>query len=439
MTISPDRAEAELSADEARRLVLRAQGFLGADVRRGGVPGVLSRLGAVQLDTISVLARSHELVPYARLGAVPREKIEDAYWAAPVRDSDGDGAASARDSDGDGAASARDLGGEAAASGTALRGRRAVGPVAFEYWAHAASILPIDEWPTMAFRRRQYQRKGLRWHKVPDGVCEEIRAKLKAEGPLTTKELGGAKAGGDWWEWSDHKIGIEWLWDVGEVACVQRVGWRRVYDLAERVIPDELFGHEPDDETCLTRLVQRAGRALGVATRADLADYYRLKAEQVDAVIGASGLVPVRVQGWRHQAWADPEALAAPPRGRHATTLLSPFDSLVWDRARTSRVFGFDHRLEAYVPKAKRVHGYFTMPLLAGGRLIGRVDPAREGTTLVARQVSLEPRMTRSAARLEEGAEALRVALVRAAEWVGCDAIRVERAEPQLKALVERD
>ncbi|RFU40099.1 winged helix-turn-helix domain-containing protein [Actinomadura logoneensis] len=396
----PDKVEAELSADEARRLALRAQGLLGADGRRGGVPGMLARLGAVQLDTISVLARSHELVPYARLGAVARDRIETAYW------------------------------------GPSAGGGRAA---AFEYWAHAASILPIEEWPTLAFRRRQYQRKGLRWHKVPDGVCDEIRAKLKAEGPLTTKELGGAKAGGDWWQWSDHKIGIEWLWDVGEVACVQRIGWRRVYDLAERVVPDELYGQEPDDAACLTRLVRLAGRALGVATRADLADYYRLKGEQVDAVVEASGLVPVRVQGWPQAAWADPDALAVPPRGRHVTTLLSPFDSLVWDRARTSRVFGFDHRLEAYVPKAKRVHGYFTMPLLAGGRLVGRVDPAREGTTLVARQVSLEPGLTRSAVRLREGAEALRTALRNAAEWVGCDAIRVERADPEVKRLVEAE
>lgn len=420
-TMTPDKAEAELSADEARRLALRAQGLLGADARRGGVPGVLSRLGAVQLDTISVLARSHELIPYARLGAVPREKIENAYWAPPTR---GDEAGP----------------GQNAASGRSRARTKAgtTGPAAFEYWAHAASILPIEDWPTLAFRRREFQRKGVRWHKVPDGVCDEIRAKLKAEGPLTTRELGGAKAGGDWWEWSDHKIGIEWLWDVGEVACVQRVGWRRVYDLAERVIPAELHGQDPDDEACLTRLVRQAGRALGVATRADLADYYRIKRDQVDSVTEASGLVLVRVQGWRQAAWADPEALATPPRGRHATTLLSPFDSLVWDRSRTSRVFGFDHRLEAYVPKEKRVHGYFTMPLLVGGRLAGRVDPAREGTTLVARQVSLEPRFTSSAARVEEGAEALRVALRNAAEWVGCDTVRVERADPAIKRLVER-
>ncbi|MDL4776008.1 MULTISPECIES: winged helix-turn-helix domain-containing protein [Thermomonosporaceae] len=377
--------EAELSADEVRRLQLRAQGLLGAR-GAGGVTGLLRRLGAVQLDTISVLARSHELVPYARLGAVGRDAVEAAYW----------------------------------------------GSGAFEYWAHAASVLPMDEWPLFAFRRRAFRRRGWRWHKVPEGVCQEILARLRADGPLTTKELGGAKASADWWDWSDHKIGIEWLLDVGEVVCARRVGWRRVYDLAERAVPAPLLDQEPDDEACLEALVARAGRALGVATRADLADYYRVKAEQVDAVIGATGLVPVRVEGWRHAAWADPAALAEPARGRHVTTLLSPFDSLVWDRARTSRVFGFDHRLEAYVPKAKRVHGYFAMPLLSGGRLLGRVDPAREGTTLVARQVSFEPSATRTRARTEASAAALGAALWRAAGWVGCDDVRVERLDPGL-------
>ncbi|MEW2360298.1 crosslink repair DNA glycosylase YcaQ family protein [Spirillospora sp. NPDC029432] len=372
--------EIELSADEVRRLQLRAQGLLGA--RRGGVPGVLESLGAVQLDTISVLARSHELVPYARLGPVGRDAVEAAYW--------GDGAG-------------------------------------FEYWAHAASVLPIDEWPLFAFRRRAFRERGWRWHKVPEGVCDQVRDRLRADGPLTTKELGGAKAGGEWWDWSDHKIAIEWLLDIGEVVCVRRVGWRRVYDLAERAVPSDLLDREPDDAECLRRLVARAGRALGVGTRADLADYYRIRTDQVDAA--AAGLVPVRVEGWKQAAWADPEALARPVRGRHATTLLSPFDSLVWDRARTSRVFGFDHRLEAYVPKAKRVHGYFAMPLLSGGRLLGRVDPAREGGTLVARQVSFEPWAVRSAARTERTVAALRAALWRAASWVGCDAVRVERCD----------
>jgi uncharacterized protein YcaQ len=201
-----------------------------------------------------------------------------------------------------------------------------------------------------------------------------------------------------------------------------------VYDLAERAIPAPLLDQDPSDAHCLTRLVARAGRALGVATRADLADYYRIRGDQVEPE--AAGLVPVRVRGWRQDAWADPGALAEPVRGRHATTLLSPFDSLVWDRARTSRVFGFDHRLEAYVPKAKRVHGYFAMPILDGGRLIGRVDPAREGRTLVARQVSFESWAVRTAARTEKSVSALSTALWQAAAWVGCDALRVERMDP---------
>lgn len=352
---------------------------------------MLERLGAVQLDTISVLARSHELVPYARLGPVGRDAIESAYWGN--------------------------------------RSNGAAGYGAFEYWAHAASILPMADWPLFAFRRRAYLRRGWRWHKVPEGVCDQIRARLRTDGPLTTKELGGAKASAEWWDWSDHKIGIEWLLDVGEVVCVERAGWRRVYDLAERAVPAALLAREPDDDACLTALISRAGRALGVATRGDLADYYRVKQDQVDRVIDATGLVPAKVEGWPQRAWADPGALDAPPRGRHATTLLSPFDSLVWDRARTSRMFGFDHRLEAYVPKPKRVHGYFAMPLLAGGRLLGRVDPAREGRALVARQASLEPWATRTPARTESSAAALATALWRAAAWVGCDDVRIERTD----------
>lgn len=178
------------------------------------------------------------------------------------------------------------------------------------------------------------------------------------------------------------------------------------------------------------RLVRLAGRSLGVGTRADLADYHRLKGEQVDAVIADSGLVPVTVQGWTKPAWADPEALASPPKGLHRTTLMSPFDSLIWERARTERIFGFTHRLEAYVPKPKRVYGYFAMPLLSGGRLLGRVDPAREGQTLVAKHVSLDT---------PKAVLPMALALREAAEWVGCSDVRVERVDaPELRgALAE--
>ncbi|MFB7589465.1 winged helix-turn-helix domain-containing protein [Streptomyces sp. NPDC056169] len=379
MTTAP-RPAAELSADEARRIALRAQGFLGAPDRRSGVRGVLRALGQVQLDTISVLARSHELIPYARLGAVGRGTVEDAYWTGVS-----DGALPTR-------------------------------PHAFEYWSHAACVLPIEEWPHFAFRRRAYRDRPHWHHDLSAGAYDKVIDQLRSEGPQTATELGGAKNKGEWWDWSDAKIAVERALMHGEVVVVERRGWKRVYDLAERAIPQALLHDELDDTECVRRLVRQAGEALGVGTRADIADYHRIKGEQFDAVVEASGLVPVTVAGWGKPAWADPAALASEPRGRHRTTLLSPFDSLIWERARTERIFGFTHRLEAYVPKQKRVHGYFAMPVLAGGRLVGRVDPAREGGTLVARQVTLDgPKAVPAVAR----------ALREAAEWVGCDAVSV--------------
>lgn len=248
---------------------------------------------------------------------------------------------------------------------------------------------------------------------------------LRTEGPLTATELGGAKNGGEWWDWSTSKVAVERALMYGEVVCTERRSWRRVYDLAERAIPDAVLHDDLDDAECRRRLVALAGRSLGIGTRADIADYHRLRGEEFNAVVADSGLVPVSVRGWAKQAWADPEALASEPRGRHRTTLLSPFDSLIWERARTERIFGFVHRLEAYVPRPKRIHGYFAMPLLAGGRLQGRVDPAREGTTLVARQVSLE-----SGKSVRPMAEAL----VEAASWVGCTQVRLERVDaPELR------
>jgi uncharacterized protein YcaQ len=401
-------AEATVTPDEVRRMTLRAQGFIGATSRRGGVPAMLRRVGAVQLDTISVLARSHELVAYARLGAVSRQRIEQAYWHAAK-------------------------------------------PVAFEYWAHAACVLPIEQWPYFAFRRRALRARGIRWHQSHQETCEKVLARLRAEGPLTATQLGGAKAGGPWWDWSDVKIAVEWLLDTGDVICARRTGWRRVYDLPERVLPSELLNAEPSDLECLAYLAGVTARALGVVTQADLVEYHRLNyltseksqhTRLVAEAAQAAGLIPVTIAGpdqagspgsrgssgsrgsTGSSGWADPAALAedrAALRGRNRVTLLSPFDSLIWDRKRTRQMFGFEHSLEAYVPKPKRVHGYFTMPLLAGGQLAGRVDPAREGKTLIARKVSLE-----RASAAEPMAQALR----EAASWVGCDDVRVEQIEP---------
>ena len=370
----PARLTQQLSADEARRLALRAQGFLGADGRRGGPAAVLRRLGAVQLDTISVLARSHELVAYARLGAVARGRVERAYWSGK----------------------------------------------AFEYWSHAACVLPVEEWPMFAFRRRHLRARGRRWHRVSQEACDRVLAALHADGPMTVSDLGGARRGTEWWDWSDVKVAVERLLDIGEVVCAERRAWKRVYDLPERALPAEVLADEPDDDACLRRLVGQAGRALGVATIGDLAEYHRLRQDQVRGAIGDAGLVEVDVEGWS-PAWAHPEALEElATRGRHRTTLLSPFDSLVWDRARTLRLFDFHHRLEAYVPAPKRVHGYFAMPLLAGGRLRGRVDPGRDGATLIAKRVSCAP----------DAVDAMAQALREAAGWVGCDEVRVDAVEP---------
>ncbi len=401
-SLSRPAPQLTLSPDDVRLITLRAQGLVGAQGRRGGVSGMLRRIGAVQLDTISVLARSHELVAYARLGPVPRERVERAYWHP----------------------------------------RQAT---TFEYWSHAACILPVEEWPYYGFRRRAFVARGMRWHEIPEKVCGEVLARLRAEGPLNATQLGGAKNGGAWWDWSETKIAVEWLLDTGRVICARRSGWRRVYDLPERVLPPELLAADPSDAECIAHLAAVAARALGVVTRADLADYQRLRfgeavkgagevggsrdgqAISAAEAAAAAGLVPVEIcaprGGPAAQAWADPSVLAdgGPGSGRHRVTLLSPFDSLVWDRKRTLRMFGFEHSLEAYVPRAKRVHGYFTMPLLARGRLVGRVDPARSGRTLVARKLSLD----RASAT-----EAMARALAEAAAWVGCDNVELGQVEP---------
>ncbi|MEZ5117135.1 MAG: crosslink repair DNA glycosylase YcaQ family protein [Candidatus Nanopelagicales bacterium] len=417
-------APVELTADEARRVALWAQGLLGSGYpvtpataeRRGGrarvaaVREVLHHLGAVQLDTISVLARSHELVAYARLGPVGRDAVEEALWGARAPRGDA---------------------------------------TTFEYWSHAACVLPVEEWPWFAFRRRYFRRRGLRWHDVPAGVEDQVLERLRTDGPLTATELGGAKRGGEWWDWSETKVAVEWLLDTGRVVCARRVGWRRVYDLPERALPPEVLTGPgwteedgvagPPDEECLRRLVGLSGVALGVGTAADLADVHRLQVADVRRHAVDAGLVPVRVAGSGSPAWADPAALAwlsGGGRGRHRTTLLSPFDSLVWHRARTARIFGMEHRLEAYTPAPKRLHGYFAMPVLHRGRLVARVDPARatlgsgRDRTAVLRATRVTLETGRSGAPVPGAVEGTTAALAEAARWVGCAEVTVDEVRP---------
>ena len=422
----------ELAADDARGVALWAQGLVAGVLpsvsgrassgrRTAAVDATLRRLGAVQLDTVSVLARSHELVPYARLGAVGRGAVETAYWGGG-------------------------------------RGSEHPGETTtFEYWSHAASILPVEEWPLFAFRRRAYARRGFHWHKEPTKAIASVRRQLAAEGPLTTGDLGGAKKTSDWWDWSDGKVAIEWLLMLGEVVCVRRVGWRRVYDLSERAIPephrtpqrgehwvddDGVVG--PGDDACLRSLLERSVRVMGVGTAKDIVDVHRLNArgvrltqltDMLEQMADVGAIRRVEVAGWTQPAYADLGALAALDTdsiGRSRTTLISPFDSLVWHRERTERLFGFDYTMELYVPQDQRVHGYFTMPVLHGGRLVARVDPKREKGFLHARQVTFETgrRGGVPTAAVAGVAKALR----EAASWVGCDDVRVDRVVPEAVA-----
>ncbi|HEV2249001.1 MAG TPA: crosslink repair DNA glycosylase YcaQ family protein [Candidatus Limnocylindria bacterium] len=375
----------ELTAAEARTLALHAQGFIGP--RDPDVRTMLRRVGAVQLDTISVLARSHELVAYARLGPVDRAAIEGVYWGTPPR--------------------------------------------AFEGIAHAYCVLPMELWPHLAARRRLSAR---RWHPRRPAEKQAMRAvlaALKARGPLTASDLGGSRSKAPrpenvWWHWSAEKIALERLLGIGEIVCVERRQWRRVYDLAERAVPARLLATHEDDPTCHETLITLAADRLGVGTLTDLRGYFGwmgVSLPAARAAIERAGLVPVTVRGWNEEAWASRRALralAAGIRGSHRTALISPFDSLIWDRPRTARIFAYAHKFEAYVKAPDRVHGYFVMPVLAGGKLVGRVDPGRVGTTLVAKRVSGEPAAAKQVAR----------ALVEAARWVGCDDVSVAEARP---------
>lgn len=386
-------ARSELSLDQARQVALRAQGL---DRRRpANVGTVLEKLGAIQLDTISVLARSHELVPYARLGAIGRDRVEAALWGH---------------------------------GGT------------FEYWSHAACLLPVSRYPNFAFRMRASQPKAEGWGASAAAIAT-VRAALRDGGPQTATELGGARRSSGWWEWSDAKNAVEWLLATGEVVVTQRRSWKRVYDLAERAITVEPQPHwvdvngiyGPSDGRCVRDLLLASVQTLGLGTLDDVKDVHRLRGkgqawmhspgyvlrDELQSLLDSGDVVQTSVQGWSEPVYADPAALRRIGRsGTSVTTLLSPFDSLVWHRPRLERLFDVRLRIEAYTPKHQRQHGYFAMPVLHGGRMLGLVDPARERSTLVARRIS-------EFSRDDEG---FAHALAEAGRWVGSTSIRVEHA-----------
>lgn len=317
----------EVSLNEARRIAVRAQGLHQADTEQRGAQDILGLLGCVQLDTIHTVRRSHELVLLAR------------------------------------GVSADDAAGFL---------RRTGEPYAFEYWGHAASLLPLRLWPLFAFRREHYARDGWRGPYVDPDAVTFVRAAVAERGPVTIGDLGGADGTG-WERQAPAKWAAEWLLATGELACVSRRGWSRVYEPASAVIPDHLLSARPAIEECVGELARIALTALGIGTDDDIADYFRLPKDLVrDHLRGSSDIDAVSVAGWNRPAWAMPDALEPADTDPYACTPLSPFDSLIWHRPRAKRLFGIDYVLEAYKPAAKRECGYFGMPVLAGDRIIGR-------------------------------------------------------------------
>ena len=331
---------ASLSAEEARGLALRAQGFGDATLRQP--VDLLDRLGAIQLDSVNVLARNHWLVPFARIGAYPVDGLHRAIY----------------------------------------KDRRG-----FEYWGHMASWLPIEDYrfflPRMA-RMRQSSRGW--WARVRSDHAELyplVIERVRTEGPLGAAAFEDPRAArGTWWDWKPAKLVLEDLLDQGELMCADRTaGFARLYDLPERVLPAGLDTSDPGQAEAMRRLLLRGLRALGVATWIEIADYFRLRTSEGSSRAGLAELlaegaiIQVDVEGWRGPAYAVPDVLdgeLSPPE--HRPTFLAPFDNLLWERKRVERLFGFRYRVEIYVPEPKRQFGYFVMPLLARGGLLGRAD-----------------------------------------------------------------
>jgi uncharacterized protein YcaQ len=252
-----------------------------------------------------------------------------------------------------------------------------------------------------------------------------VLERIAAEGPLAAADFENGSSKSGWWEWSHTKHALEWLFWSGRITTATRRGsFARIYDLPERVLPAGILDlPTPDAATAQRALIERSARALGVATAADLRDYYRLKPEEADHAIAdeaeAGNLIPVRVEGWSQKAWLHRDARA--PRRVRTAALLAPFDPLVWERGRAERLFGFHYRIEIYVPQDKRTHGYYVLPFLMDEALVARVDlrADRQAGMLLAHRITLEP-----GAPAETG-ERLAAELDRMAAWLGLDSVRI--------------
>ncbi len=378
-----------VSPAAARRIALAAQGFGRPRPDAVGTRQLnllLERIGLLQLDSVNVLERSHYLPVFARLGAYDKALLDRLTFA-----------------------------------------RR--GPYR-EYWAHEAALIPLEEWPLFRFRMQDYRDYYARvddpWLAAHADTLAWLRSELAEKGPLPASKIerdARAPRRGSWWEWDEVKRGLERMFRVGEVVSAGRTNFERTYALPEQVMSAELHGRELPREEAVHRLMERSARAHGIGTLSDLADYYRLKTADARPALHRlvdEGVVrEVTVPGWGRPAYLHRDARI--PRRVETTALLSPFDPVVWERARALRMFGFHYRIEIYTPAPRRRFGYYTLPVLVDEALVGRIDLKNDRQRGVLRVQS---------AWREEGvpdavAERVVPALRELAAWQGLDALEV--------------
>jgi len=391
-------SEPILSIGAARALHLAAQGMLQARrarATRDDVLAAIRRMGMLQIDTISVVARSPYLVLWSRLGDYDPAWLDDLLAEGKL----------------------------------------------FEYWAHEACFIPIEDYGL--YRHRMLDPAALGWkyaagflREHPD-VVERVLAHIRSHGPVRSADFGRSdgKAGG-WWAWKPEKRSLEVLFTTGVLMIARRHNFHRIYDLAERVLPGWNDAGMPSPAAARHRFALDAVRALGLAKAGWVADYHRTRPPHVGlAALADDGLLlRARVEGWREPVYVHPdhaallERAAAGALAPGATSLLSPFDPIVWDRRRALELFGFDYRLECYTPAAQRRYGYFTLPILRRGALVGRVDAQarRKAGVFELKALALEPGV-RISPRL---AADIAAAIVRCARWHACPQVTLTRASP---------
>jgi uncharacterized protein len=397
-----------LSAAAARRIALAAQGF--GRPRPPTPPGtrqireLVTRLGVLQLDSVNVFSRAHYIPVFSRLGPYDRSLLD-----------------------------------RIAGHDTARPVRRLV-----EYWAHEASLIPVESHPL--FRWRMAAVDGEAWGSISRVIRERpelvagVLELVGEQGPIRASATGIPRPDprpGHMWNWHDGKVALEYLFFTGQVAAAGRVNFERLYDLPERVLPAEVRAvPTPELANAQRELLRIAAAALGVATEPDLGDYFRLprgdSKARVAEMVRAGELIEVEVAGWGAPAYLWPAARR--PRRIHARALLSPFDSLVWFRPRAERLFGFRYRIEIYVPAAKRVHGYYVLPFLLGDTLVARVDlkSDRQAGSLLVQGAFAEPGVDTDHVAAELAAE-LRLT----ATWLGLDDV-VVRGRGDLAPALQR-